>query len=76
MNSFQNQQAFNPPHLTNPPPRIFGGSELNGSPTTQSFGGGPYFTDDHVEGLEECTDAKRRRIARVWEPQVALSSAI
>lgn len=71
MDSFnsQDKSGYNiTPHINNPPPQIFGGSDSNGSPSSQNFSGGPYFTDDQAGGLDESNDAKRRRIARVWDP--------
>lgn len=50
----------------NPPPQIFG--DPNGSPLSQNFSSGQFFADDAVGGLDESNEAKRRRIARVWEP--------
>lgn len=61
----QNNAFFNPPPEVNPPPQIFGGSDSNGSPSSQTLAAGLYFADDPAEGLDESNDAKRRRIARV-----------
>lgn len=68
MHSFQSQQGnapFHVPPVVNPPPRIFGGGDPNGSPLSPSFLGGPYFADDQGGSLDESSEAKRRRIARV-----------
>ena len=75
MDSFnsQDQSEFNvTPRINNPPPQIFGGSDSNGSPSSQNFSGGLFFTDDQAGGLDESNDAKRRRIARVWNPQTGV----
>lgn len=68
MDSYQPQQEHNglnvPPPLINPPPHVFGGDDLLGSPTDPYFAA-PYFADDQGGSLEESNDAKRRRIARV-----------
>lgn len=70
MESFQGQQdnaAFNAPSVMNPPPQIFGGSDPNGSPSAPIFHGLPYFADDQSGGVEESSEAKRRRIARACD---------
>lgn len=69
MHSFQSQQGnappFHVPPVINPPPRIFGGVDPNGSPSSPNFRGGPFFADDQGGSLDESSEAKRRRIARV-----------
>lgn len=70
MDSLPNQQdstSFNVSPIMNPPPQIFG--DLNGSPLAQNFNTGHFFTDDSIGSLDETSEAKRRRIARVWEPR-------
>lgn len=60
---YQHEKSFNLPPIMNPPPQIFG--DPNGSPLTQDFTGGQFFADELVGSLDESSEAKRRRIARV-----------
>lgn len=73
MNSFQSQQSnapFHIPPITNPPHQIFGEGDSNGSPLSPNFVGGLYFAEDQGGSLDESSEAKRRRIARVRDPSL------
>jgi len=57
-----------PPPLMNPPPQIFGAYDHDGMPMGASLAGmdtGGLFGDGMGGGMDESSEAKRRRIARV-----------
>ena len=58
--------GFEMPIVMNQPPQIFGAYNPDGSPVPPSLPG-LLFSDDQMTGgsLDESSDAKRRRIARV-----------
>ena len=57
------EHSFNVPQIINPPPQIFGAYDT--SPVDTTFPPN-YFPDDQGGGsVDESTEAKRRRIARV-----------
>ena len=65
----QTNGFYGGPPLMNPPPRIFGGLNHNGSPLPASIAANMFATDDLDDGHDQ-GDPKRRRIARVrtaWE---------
>ena len=73
MQSYQNQQGnapFHTPPIINPPPRIFGAGDPNGSPLSPNFLESLFSAEDQGAGLDESNEAKRRRIARVRDPNL------
>jgi hypothetical protein len=64
-NGFAMPPSATAPPMMNPPPQIFGAYSADGLPMAASLPdlGGPMFTDGTL--LDESSEAKRRRIARV-----------
>lgn len=60
----QTNGYYGGPPLMNPPPRIFGNMNPNGSPMPASLAASMFAADDLDDGHDQ-GDAKRRRIARV-----------
>ena len=58
-----------PPPLMNPPPQIFGAYEHDGLSLGANLGmDGSNMFGDGMGGMDESSEAKRRRIARVCAP--------
>lgn len=59
--------GFEMPTIVNQPPQIFGASNADGSPITATLPGPLFSEDQYAGGLDDASDAKRRRIARACD---------